>query len=60
MASTKSIKAEYSSKLDGMAAYIRTFLSRELNPEEILKVHKGIADFCYKNSPSFKREFLYH
>ncbi|GEM_PF-5858067 len=60
MASTKPIKTEYSSKLDGMAAYIHTFLSKDLNPEEILRAHKGIADFCYKNSPSFKKEFSHH
>lgn len=60
MASTKPIKAEYSPKLDGMAAYIRTFLSKDLNDEATLRTHKGIADFCYKNSPSFKKEFLDH
>lgn len=58
MASTKPIKAEYSAKLDGMAAYIRTFLSKSFDNEVILRTHKGIADFCYKNSPSFKKEFL--
>src|SRR3989338_5200766 len=60
MASTKPIKAEYSAKLDGMAAYIRTFLSKDLNTEAILRTHKGIADFCYKNLSSFKEEFLHH
>jgi len=60
MASTKPIKAEYSSKLDGMATYIRTFLSKDLSAEEILKAYKGIADFCYKNSSGFKKEFLHH
>lgn len=60
MASIKPIKAEYSAKLDGMTAYIRMFLSKNLNTDEILRAHKGIADFCYKNSPSFKREFFRH
>ena len=58
MASTKPIKAEYSPKLGGMVAYIRTFLLQDLNDEVVLQTHKGIADFCYKNSPSFKKEFL--
>lgn len=57
MASTKPIKAEYSSKLDGMAAHIRVFLSKNLDDVD-LRTHKGIADFCYKNSASFKKEFL--
>ncbi|MCI0616107.1 ADP-ribosylglycohydrolase family protein, partial [bacterium] len=60
MASIKPIKAEYSAKLDGMAAYIRKFLSKNLSTEELLRTHKGIADFCYKNSTSFKKEFLHH
>lgn len=60
MASTKPIKAEYSAKLDGMATYICTFLSKDLNKETILRTHKGIADFCYKNSSNFKKEFLDH
>lgn len=58
MASTKPIKVEYSVKLDGMASYIRAFLSKSLNDDIALRTHKGIADFCYKNSPSFKKEFL--
>lgn len=58
MASTKPIKAEYSPKLDGMATYIRAFLSKNLSDKVISRTHKGIADFCYKNSSSFKKEFL--
>src|SRR3989344_6289520 len=60
MASTKPIKAEYSPKLDSMTAYIRAFLSKNLSDEATSRTHKGIADFCYKNSPSFKKEFLDH
>lgn len=58
MASIKPIKAEYSPKLDGMTAYIRAFLSKNLSGEAISRTHKGIADFCYKNSSTFKKEFL--
>lgn len=58
MASTKPINAEYSAKLDGMAAYIRAFLSKSLDDDVALRTHKGVADFCYKNSSSFKKEFL--
>ncbi len=59
MASTKPIKAKYSPKLDGMTTYIRNFFSNNnLNEVEVLRIHKGIADFCYKNSSIFKKEFL--
>lgn len=60
MASLKPIKVEYSAKLDGMAAYIRMFLSKNLSTDEVSRTHKGVADFCYKNSSSFKKGFLHH
>ncbi|MEN9557805.1 MAG: hypothetical protein RL141_174 [Candidatus Parcubacteria bacterium] len=58
MASTKPIRAAYSPTLDGMTAYIHAFLARELDEEARWRAHKGIADFCYKNSSIFKKEFL--
>ncbi len=59
MASTKAIKAGYSAKLDGKAAYIRNYLSdSSLNKIKVLRTHQGIADFCYKNSSTFKKDFL--
>lgn len=58
MASTVKITAEYSSKLDSMASAIKSFLSRG-NPLEIEgRVYRGIEDFCYNNTDSFKTEFI--
>lgn len=58
MATTKPITTDYSPKLDGMTSYIRAFLSRGLSGEVISRTHKGISDFCYKNSQSFREKFL--
>lgn len=58
MASTKPLQVNYSPDLDSMTAFIRQYLSRELTASARKRAHKGIEDFCFNNSPAFKRTFL--
>ena len=58
MASTRPLQIKYSSRLDSMTAFIKAYLSSGLTEQERARADKGIKDFCFNNSDSFKKEFL--